>query len=471
MKRAHFIGICGAGMSAVATILKEQGYEISGSDTGFLPPISDYLTALGITVARTHAPENIPPDVEFVVAGGSAKVTPEENPEVKAAMERGIPVKSFPQVLGEFAADKETIIVTGSYGKSTMTAIIAWCLINAGKDPSYFIGALPVDGTPPAHAGNGKYFIIEGDEYPTSGVDKRSKFLHFRADNVIFISGEHDHVNVFKTEEEYHAPYITLLSDVTEGGTIAACIDNQHVDALIAPHLAKTQTYGLDATKNPRWSAATITHGDMSTFTLTRDGVAIRNIQTTLLGAHNIQNIVGAAALLLSIGAVTPEEFAEGVASFKGLARRLDKKTEKSSVLVYEGFGSSYDKARAAISAMKTHFPGRRLLIVFEPHTFSWRNRARLHQYETVFNDADHVFIYPPPMINTGSHDQVTHDEIMEHAHKGAAPVTAIVDEADGIAAIGEMLLERDVVLMLTSGNMGGLVQSIPRLAEERFPL
>jgi UDP-N-acetylmuramate: L-alanyl-gamma-D-glutamyl-meso-diaminopimelate ligase len=471
MKRAHFIGICGAGMSAVATILKEQGYEISGSDTGFLPPISDYLTALGIKVAREYAEENIPDGVEFVVAGGSAKVTPEDNPEVRAAVERGIPVKSFPEVLGEFAADKETIIVSGSYGKSTMTAIIAWCLINAGKDPSYFIGALPVDGTPPAHAGSGKYFVIEGDEYPTSGVDKRSKFLHFRADNVIFISGEHDHVNVFTTEEEYHTPYIELLSGVTEGGTIAACIDNQHVDALIAPHVAKTQTYGLNTSKHPRWSAMNITHGDMSTFTLTRDDVAIRNIQTTLLGAHNIQNIIGAAALLLSIGALTPEEFAEGVATFKGLARRLDKKTEKSSVLVYEGFGSSYDKARAAISAMRTHFPGRRLLIVFEPHTFSWRNRARLHQYETVFDDADHVFIYPPPMINMASHDQVTQDEILAHTNTSGVPVTKITDGEQGLAAIAEILHQNDIVLMLTSGNLGGLVQTLPKFAEERFPL
>ncbi len=456
-------------MSAVATILKERGYNVTGTDAVFYPPISDYITTQGFQVGHTYSADNVTTDTEFVVVGGSAKSNPADNPEISRAIELGIPVRTFAEVLGELSKESETIVVAGSYGKSTMTALIAHCLMSAGKDPSYFIGALPVDKSAPAHAGTGRYFVIEGDEYINSGLDHRSKFLFFKTSNAVFISAEHDHVDIFKTPEDFQNAFAQLLARVPQDGTISACTDNPHVKELIEPYQSHAETYGLDTHTNPRWSARDIVHSEQSTFTLTRDGEPVCALSTTLLGNHNIQNIIGAASMLIGKNILTPEEFANGVLSFKGVERRLDKKTAHSSVLVYEGFGSSYDKARSAISALRTHFPNRRLVVVFEPYTFSWRNRATLHWYRDVFEGAEHVFIYPPrpPSPQT---EQVSHEEILAEANRGSVPAHAIHDEQSGLSALQQILTPNDVVLLLTSGNLGGLIASIPKLCEEKFP-
>jgi UDP-N-acetylmuramate: L-alanyl-gamma-D-glutamyl-meso-diaminopimelate ligase len=139
-------------------------------------------------------------------------------------------------------------------------------------------------------------------------------------------------------------------------------------------------------------------------------------------------------------------------------------------VLIYEGFGSSYDKARAAIAAMRTHFPDRRLIVVFEPHTFSWRNREKLYWYDDVFCDVDEVFIYKPPAIGADTHEQITQDEIVERVRRNGISIHSIANEKDGLYQIEKNVGPRDVILLLTSGNLDGLVQSIPRLMERLFP-
>lgn len=469
MKKAHFVGICGVGMSATAVLLKEKGWEISGSDSGAYEPIKGYLTTHNIPFAEGFSISNIPADVDLVVGGGSAKLA--DNEEIVYAREHDIPVTTFAEVLADISRDQETILVVGSYGKSTMSSLLARCLAEAGKDPSWFTGAPPVGGGLASHLGKGRFFVIEADEYPTSGIDKRSKFLHFRADNIMLIAGEHDHVNIFPTHESYLAPFKELLSHVPENGTITACINASGVAELIEQYKEKTTTYGLRTNGNPVWSARDISRGETTTATITKNGESICTLSTTLLGDHNIENIVGAAALLIGRGILTPEEFVKGIAAFKGVTRRMEKKTEHSQVPVYDGYGSSVDKAKAAIAAIHAHFPNRRLVIVFEPHTFSWRNRAMLHWYDDIFTDAAITLIYHPATIGVGNHDQASHEEIVERVRASGATAEPINTSEECLSRLQQIVKSNDIVLMLTSGPMDGLVESIPKMIEKKFPL
>ncbi len=207
-------------MSATALLLRQMGVQISGSDEGFYPPVSDYLKNENIPFAAGYRKENIPDDADVIVIGKNAKLTPESNDEVRAAMASGKPVRSFADLLHDMTVNSETIVAAGSYGKSTCTALLAWCLKVAGKDPSYFIGEITNGFDTHAHRGKGPTFVLEGDEYPASNWDDRSKFLLYNARNVLLTSATHDHINVFPTHADYLAPFRTLLGALPADGLL-----------------------------------------------------------------------------------------------------------------------------------------------------------------------------------------------------------------------------------------------------------
>ncbi|MCI0619599.1 Mur ligase domain-containing protein [Candidatus Wolfebacteria bacterium] len=469
-KKAHFIGICGVGMSATAALMRERGYDITGSATSCYPPVRDYLEKHNLLTFEDHKRSNVPQDAEVVVAGASAALDRTQNEEVDEAHVRGIPVKTFPEVLDEITRDKENIVIAGSYGKTTCAALIAWMLYHRGKDPGYFIGALVPQLPAHGHLGANAVFVVEGDEYPTSGIDDRSKFLLFSTHDVLLTSADHDHVNKFQSHEDYLKPFRKLLARIPKDGILVACSDNHHVRALTKDFEGTYVPYGTDMSFHPLWSAKDIDFANTTSFTLTRRGEDIVNIETRLLGMHNVLNIMGAAAIVLEKKLLTPEEVASAIREFNGITRRLDSKTDKSTIKVYEGFGSSREKAMAAIAAMHAHFPKHRLVVVFEPHAFSWRNKNKLAWYDDAFLEADVVYVYHPPEIGIQNHEQATHEEIVKRLSESGVNTIPITSEKEGLEKLKQTLQKTDIVLLLTSGNLGGMVQSLPQLAETLFP-
>jgi UDP-N-acetylmuramate: L-alanyl-gamma-D-glutamyl-meso-diaminopimelate ligase len=466
-RKAHFIGIAGKGMSAVALLLREAGYEISGSDEGFYPPVSDYLADANIVFSHGYKKENIPADADVIIIGKNAKLVPETNEEVKAAFDSGIPIKSFPDILEGLSSGKETLVVAGSYGKSTCTALIAWCLMHAGKDPSYFVGEITKGFAAHAKLGKGDAFVLEGDEYPSANWDERSKFLHYNPKNVLLTSATHDHVNVYPTHEDYLKPFRQLVGMLPADGMIVVN-DEPHARAVAEDFQGKRVEYGLAA--RSEWHAANIAYGLPTTFDLMHKGKKVAALSTKLLGAHNIENIVGISAMLLAKHLLAPEELAAGVATFEGVKRRMELLSPNSAVPVLEGFGSSLEKAKSAIAGMRLHFPARRLVVVFEPHTFTWRNRAALAQYDAAFDGADRVYIYEPAQQGAATHAQLTQDEIVERVRAAGMDAVAL-NGANDLEAILADTGENDAILLLTSGELGGLIKTLPPAVEEKFPL
>ncbi len=464
----HFIGISGAGMSAVAKLLIEKGETVTGSDEGFYPPISDYLLDNKIPCTTPFSPNNIPEDADYIVIGKHAKLTPEDNEEVRAAFDSGKIILSFPQVLDVLTSDKENTVIVGSYGKSTCTSLIAWCMEINHKDPSYFIGALPLTPHTNARIGAGQEFILEGDEYPSSNWDPTSKFLFLHPQNLLVTALAHDHINIFPTHGDYLTPFIKLIKALPADGKLVMCLDDETINKQLKHIERKAITYGL----NPEafYRAEKIEYGLISSFDLIREDTLIARFTTPLLGKHNIQNIVGICALLLETKKLTAKELVHGIGSFKGIVRRLDRKSEKTSIPVYEGFGSSVDKARSAIEAIKLHFPSRRLVVVFEPHTFSWRNRAAISWYDGVFEGASHVFMYKPPE-HGATQDQLTLEEIVARVQDSGTPVTPFENTATGLIELINQTEPQDVILILSSGGMGGFIPQTILALEEKFPL
>ncbi len=463
-------------MSAVALLLREKGFAISGSDEGFYPPISDFLTQHNIPCATPYHPDNIPPYVDRIVIGKNAKLVPETNDEVAAAFKRESKNKtvivSFPEILGELTADTHNIVIAGSYGKSTCTALLAHILVTAGKDPSYFIGAIPkaIHGgtTTTAHSGSGNIFVLEGDEYPSSNWDNRSKFLHYNAKDILLTSATHDHINIYPTLEEYHAPFQKLIEAIPPDGLLIASVE-LYAQELFTQYNGKKFSYGLS--KDADYSAENISYGERTTFNLLKQGKKVVAMETSLLGAHNIENIVGCAALALERKLVTIQELKSGVASFLGIVRRLDRKSEKTRIPIYEGFGSSREKAQSAIEAMHNHFPNRQLIIIFEPHTFTWRNKAALPHYKNIFSTSALTLIYEPATQGAHTHEQLTHTEIVDFLNQNDTHAHAIHTKEDGLLMLEKNVTEDSVILLLTSGDLGGLIDGAVEFAEKSFPL
>jgi UDP-N-acetylmuramate: L-alanyl-gamma-D-glutamyl-meso-diaminopimelate ligase len=413
-------------------------------------------------VASPHAAINVPRDADAIVIGKHAKLT-QENPEVAAAFASGKPILSFPDVLAEVTRNRDRIVVAGSYGKSTSASLLAWVLVHAGKKPGYFIGAVPKDMPANAALGSTPPFILEGDEYPSSNTDPRAKFLHYAPASLLLTSAMHDHVNVFPTHADYLAPFRELIANLPPDGLLVVCADEPHAMVLANAAPCRVITYAL-SDGNAVYRAENIVYGEESTFDLIGPGMC-QPMKTTQLGAHNIQNMIGAAALLLEKALATPHEIADAFASYNGIIRRLDKLTTSSPIPVYEGFGSSREKSRAAIDAIRLHFPKKRLVIVFEPYTFSWRSRDTLYWYDTVFDGAAEVLVYHPPSHGADSHHQVSQQEIIDRIAATSVPVTSMgADKKADLAAIAGRLKPNDVVLVLTTGNLGGL---IPMLVEK----
>lgn len=472
-RKAHLIGICGAGMSAVARLLQQSGYEVSGSDEGFYPPVSDYLVSLGLHCRPGYRPENIPANVDLIVIGKNAKLREDNNDEVAAAFaNHHAKIRSFPQILAELTKAHNRIVVAGSYGKSTVTSLISWVLIHAGKMPGYFIGAIPKGFEHSSDLGDQKEagaFVFEGDEYPSAHFDDRAKFLHYTPQQLVLTSACHDHVNIYPTHEDYLKPFQALLTELqTQNGHLIASLEEISATHLFKTFKGRKTSYGLSETCD--YHAKAIKRGHVTRFDLYGpEGVFPGQIETTQIGDHNIENIVGAAACLLENEMVSFEAFKAAILNFSGLHRRLDLKSEATRLAIYEGFGSSYEKARAAIHGLLQHYPDRHLHIVFEPHTFSWRNKAAISHYESVFDGAKSVWLYAPPIQGADTHDQLSLDEIVAKTEKHHQSVHRFSAENYRAILAGLNPL-KDVVLLLSSGNFDGLLQEIVSHSEAAFP-
>ncbi|MGH6993372.1 MAG: Mur ligase domain-containing protein [Caulobacteraceae bacterium] len=458
-----FLGIAGAGMSALASVLASKGHVVSGSDEGVFPPVTTYLDHAGIGWREGFDAQRLPQRIDAAIIGSSAKLHLEDNPELAELARRGVPRFGFAEFLGREIEGRFRIVVAGSFGKSTLTALLAHLLIAAGRDPGWFVGAVPLDLSRTGWWGADPEFAVEGDEYISGTDDRRSKFLHYHPSALILTSLVHDHLNVFPTMADYEAPFAELVGELPPGAPLVCARGFEPIERLVRGR--ETIWYGLGPGEG--YSCEKIEIGEVTRFTLsTPQGQRIA-LATPLLGLHNLENITGAAAFLLERELIDPDQLRSGVASFRGIERRLDRKTKVSPAPVYEGFGSSYEKARSAIDAILLHFPDRPAVVVFEPHTFSWRSRSALSWYDHVFEGVDKVVLLPPPTHGAGE-DQLSQAEIARRIRATGVTTIEAGGGADVLSQLDSSLDGDEVILLLSSGPLAGLSATLPAALDRR---
>jgi UDP-N-acetylmuramate: L-alanyl-gamma-D-glutamyl-meso-diaminopimelate ligase len=469
MRKVHFIGICGKGMSAVAKLLIDTGITVTGSDEGFYPPVSTYIEKNNIPFIKGYKRENIATDVDTVVISKHAKLVPEECDEVKYAFElkeQGkIEIKSFPEVLQELTKERENLVVVGSFGKSTCTSLLAHVLEYNKLDIGYFIGATPITPALNAHVGTHKNFVLEGDEYPSANWDMASKFMYYNAHDILLTALVHDHINIFKTHNEFKRPFFELIKKMPIEGKLVISMDDETIKLELNNILKlhkNAVTYSTE-NENANYFVKNINYGEFTTFDIcftTEDGPQLLgNIETKLLGIHNIQNILGVTALVLEKKLLNFAQTREAVKKFEAVEGRLNEIKNSSKVKIFEGFGSSVDKAESAIDAIKLHFPNKNLKIIFEPYTFSWRDKEAIHWYDKVFLKAKKVYVYEPPTHGANTINQSSQAEIVERIIKSGIEAESIVDHESAVdKIISELDYENDIVLTLSPSDFGGLI-------------
>ncbi len=472
-RSVHFIGLCGVGMSATAILMRDQGWTVTGSDEGFYDPQLSMLLAEGLPPIEGHRAANIPAEAERVVIGRHAKLTPDTNEEVAEAFrlqaQGKVVVRSFPDELEDLAAQTHNIVVTGSFGKSSTATMAAWALHHAGADPSWFLGVVP-NGFPQARLGGSDWFVLEGDEYPTSNWDDRSKFVRYRPTSAILTSLVHDHKNFFKTEESYVERFRELVAMLPPSGVLAACGTGYRVPEVAALGRARVVTYGGDGPWDMSFRAFERIPGG-SVFELWRRGERLGEVElSNMLGVHNAENAAGVAAMLLEHGAVSFDALASALACFPGMKRRCELKTPpECSVAVYEDLSSSREKAMAFLAALRGQFPDRRIHAFFQPHTFSFRSRASADWYAGMFADASRVVLFSPPSLRGLGADEMGTQEILELIRAGfPGPVAAVGDAESAVAELAPVE-PGDVVAVMTSGNMGNAIPALVSAVVARF--
>jgi UDP-N-acetylmuramate: L-alanyl-gamma-D-glutamyl-meso-diaminopimelate ligase len=468
--KVHFIGIGGTGMGAVAGLLAEAGHEVRGSDAAVYPPMSEQLAALGVPVTMPYSEQNLAWGPELVVVGN---VHGKDHIEVKAAQARGIPLTSFPAVLGDkLLDDKHAIVVSGTHGKTTTTSLVSHILQTAGRDPSLFVGGVPIATGTGHHLGKGGDFVIEGDEYDTAFFDKGPKFLHYKPKTVILTSVELDHVDIFPSFDAVRDVFKKLVALIPRDGLLVVCAESP--DAVhVAKHAqCKVERYavldreggGPEDTENAilanvAWWAQNVEVGKSGrvSFDVIHDGERVERFETLLVGHHNVANCVAAIAVCHARG-VSVKDLQRGVASFAGVRRRQELRGIAGGVTVLDDYAHHPTAVRETLKALRKRYPKRRLIAVYEPRSATSRRKTFQAEFADAFAHADEVIVgklFDPSKIP--ANERFDPERLALDLHRGGTKAAYTPDVDQIVKQLAESAAPGDIVCVLSSGSFDGL--------------
>jgi UDP-N-acetylmuramate: L-alanyl-gamma-D-glutamyl-meso-diaminopimelate ligase len=395
VSKIHLIAVCGTGMGALACMLKNLGFEISGSDHNIYPPMSDFLREHGVHITEGFKAEHLCGEPDLVVVGNAVT---RDNPEVQKLMQEGIPFCSMPQALNRFVArDKKTIVICGTHGKTTTSSILAWVLYQAGFDPSFMIGGILQNFNSNYRLGAGEHMIIEGDEYDTAFFDKGPKFMHYRPAMTVLTSIEFDHADIFRDLNHLRMTFGDFLSKLDGSSTLFAFDADKNVKGLIPAARCRIELYGKNNASD--WCLGQVlTDSCWTRFEVLKSGGLFAKFRTKLIGRHNLFNALPVIAIAHHLG-VRAEMISKGLATFAGIKRRQQIRGQKNKIIVMDDFAHHPTAVRETIEAVKSFYPTNRLIAVFEPRTNSSMRKVFQNAYPTAFDCADLICIRKPPLL------------------------------------------------------------------------
>ncbi len=454
----HVLGICGYATFGAASLALSRGDRVTGSDDHAYPPMSDAVSAAGIEWANQSDPANLDlwgvPDL--VVVGNQTRPA---NLELEAVRRRGIPCVSEIEFYVSLAGDRTRLTVCGTHGKTTTSALLAHILERAGTDPGFRLGSTSLDLGGTSRLGTGP-FVFEGDEYTSAPWDPRPKFLHTRPDGACVTRLELDHPDVYASLDAYREPFVELASAMPADGMLALCADDPECLALRDVATSVTVTYGTKPGSDWRIRDAHEDRG-LQHFTVERQAAERLDVVLTFPGVHNAQNAC-AALILAGFAGVDPAVSVAACADFLGPARRFQILGEAAGVAVVDDYAHHPTEVAAAIDAARQRYPGRRLIAIHTPHTYSRVSRL-LEDYRRSFTGADVVIIGPiEEARERGMPKTVSSQEVADRAGPEHA-VHVVLSSEEAIDLVTRVARPGDVVLVL---SLGGFDKLAPRLRD-----
>jgi UDP-N-acetylmuramate: L-alanyl-gamma-D-glutamyl-meso-diaminopimelate ligase len=439
----HFISIGGSAMHNLALALQQQGYTVTGSDDEIYEPSRTRLQQHNLLPTKMGwFPANIHSGLDAVIVGMHAR---KDNPELTRAQEMGLPIYSYPEYIYRQSLQKQRVVIAGSHGKTTITSMILHVLKYYNRTFDYLVGA-QVDGfdTMAQLTPDTPVIIIEGDEYASSPVDPRPKFLHYHP-HIALISGiAWDHVNIYPTWEEYIDQFELLAEGMPKAGVLIFDETDNMLDII-------GQKERADITKVP-YEAHPSEIIDGHTYLITKQKT---RIPVLVFGEHNMKNIAGAMTVLDRIG-ITDAQFYEAIPSFKGAARRLEKIAGQGNRILFRDFAHAPSKVEATTEDVKRQYPNQKLLAGVELHTFSSLNRSFLDQYKDCLDAADEALVYfDAHTLAVKRLEPITSDDIINAFDR---PNLQVFTDSNQLQHY--LIAQRDkfdIFLLMSSGTFGGL--------------
>lgn len=380
-KHVHFIGIGGTGLSAIARVLLERDYTVSGSDQVF-SPLARNLQDMGAQVYIGHQEDNIQ-GADLVVRSSAV---PMHNVEIEASLRRGIPVMRRSEYLSRLLADDFVIAVAGTHGKTTTTAMLAWVLVDMGEDPSFIVGGEITNLGRNAKSGKGEHFVIEADEYD-------HMFLGLNPAIAVVTNIEHDHPDCFPTAESFYAAFSKFVGQMKSDGVLIACIDDPGARRLVDECQSegkRANTYGLSDGAN--YHAQQIEHADSGfTFTAYKEEKRMAEVRLRVPGLHNVYNALAVLAVIDLLG-LSPRAAAKSLREFSGAGRRFDVLADVAGIVVIDDYAHHPTEIKATLQAARAMYPQHQIWAVWQPHTYS-RTKLFKDDFASAFSDADQVIV------------------------------------------------------------------------------
>jgi UDP-N-acetylmuramate: L-alanyl-gamma-D-glutamyl-meso-diaminopimelate ligase len=454
--KVHLIGICGTGMGSLAGLLKAAGHDVRGSDEHVYPPMSTQLEELRIPTFEGFRAANLDWGPESVVVGNVCR---KDHVEVLAATERQIPLESFPSLFGKlFLADKHSVVVAGTHGKTTTSSILAHVLADAGRDPSFLIGGVPLNFRQSWRLGKGPEFVVEGDEYDTAFFDKGSKFLHYRPRTALLTSVEFDHADIFSDEEAVKAAFRKFVALIPEDGLLLACAASPGAMEVARGARCQVMTYGRPgAGADWTFEVSRRAPGGRATLDVARRGERVVDVETSLPGIYNHENLVGVIAVAASLGVELPA-IARATRRFLGVRRRQEVRGVAQGVTVVDDFAHHPTAIRETILALKgRHGPGK-LIAAFEPRSATSRRNVFQADFADALSVADEVVLaplYAPEKVPEAERLDV--ERLAADLRRVDVPARLVSTVEATVAHIAERASPGDTVLVMSSGDYGGL--------------
>lgn len=459
VEHIHLLGIGGAAMAPVAGMLKERGFRVSGSDVNVYPPASTLLASLGIPWNEGYREENLRPAPDLAVVGNAIS---RGNPELERILDDKIPYCSMPQLLEKyFLPGRTSLVVAGTHGKTTTTAMLAWIFHIAGRRPDFLIGGVaPNFGDRSYGLGGGKEFIIEGDEYDTAFFDKAPKFLHYHPDELILTSLEYDHADIYPDLASIALQFRRLVNLVPRRGRILYWGESPDLKAVVVKAFCPIETFGLAPECD--WHAGDILWHDSATeFRVAHRGREVARIRIPVAGRHNVLDALAAVALAHGRG-VPRDAIANALATFQSVRRRMEVKGEADGILVVEDFAHHPTAIRLTLEAARTRWPGRKIWAAIEPRSNTMRRKVFQDALPDALSLADVVLFGAVNRAQLlAEEDRLSPEAIAESLRARGCAATAFTsaDEiADRLAAGAR---SGDLILIMSNGSFDGLTAKL----------